>query len=223
MVHRVHEHIVVGDLLDCTEDVWVTYNGKKVQPGDTMSHIGIGNHDTLRCGGRLRGGAQSYRPPPIDIPGQWTCQACGQERVWPVKARCFRCGCPKGHVPPQPEPFLAGPLGSLPRRTAPTNPTCRPQRQNSKPVLPNGATQNFPPLNQPLLVGLVDAAASGSVPAFPVGSLDWLVAFLQQIMSPEDHQKYKFSFEPSPAKEEVPLAVQLANKTKERDTVMGRM
>ena len=39
----------------CTEDVWVTYNGKKVQPGDTMSHIGIGNHDTLRCGGRLRG------------------------------------------------------------------------------------------------------------------------------------------------------------------------
>ena len=71
-------------------------------------------------------------------------------------------------------------------------------------------------------VGLVDAAASGSVPAFPAGNLDWLVAFLRQIMSPEDYEKYKSSFEPSPAKEEVPLAVQLANKTKER-AVMGRI
>ena len=149
---------------------------KKVQPGDTMSHIGIGNHDTLRCSGRLRGGAQRFRPPPIDIPGQWTCQACGQERVWPVKTRCFRCGCPKGHMPPQPDPFVAGPLGGLPQRTAPTNPTYRPQRQNSKPVPPIGTTHNFPPLNEPLPVGLVDAAASGSVPAFPAGSLDWLVA-----------------------------------------------
>ena len=85
VVHRVHEHTVVGDLLDCTEDVWVTYNGKLVQPGDTIGHIGIGTHDTLRCGGRLRGGAQRYRPQPVDIPGQWTCQACGQEMVWPVK------------------------------------------------------------------------------------------------------------------------------------------
>ena len=69
----------------------------------------------------------------------------------------------------------------------------------------------------------MDVAASGSVPAFPAGNLDWLVAFLQQITSPEDYQKYKSSFEPSPAKEEVPLAVQLANKTKERETVMGRI
>ena len=78
-------------------------------------------------------------------------------------------------------------------------------------------------MNQPLPVGLVDAAASGSVPAFQAGSLDWLVVFLQQIMSPEDYQKYKSSFEPSPAKEEVPLAVQLANKTKERGTIMFRI
>ena len=127
------------------------------------------------------------------------------------------------HSAPQLDPYVAGPLGRLSQRTAPTNPTYRPQRQNSKPVPPNGATQNVPPLNQPLPVGLVDAAASGSVPAFPAGNLDWLVAFLQQIMSPEDHQKYNSSFEPSPAKEEVPLAVQLANKTKERGTVMGRI
>ena len=76
-------------------------------------------------------------------------------------------------------------------------------------------------MNQPLPIGLEDAAASGSVPAFPAGNLDWLVAF--QIMSPEDYQKYKSSFEPSPAKDEVPFAVQLANKTKERGIVMGRI
>ena len=83
--------------------------------------------------------------------------------------------------------------------------------------------KNFHHLNQPLPVGLVDASASGSVPAFPAGSLDWLVAFLRQLVSPEDYEKYKSSFEPSRAKEEVPLAVQLANKTKERGTVMGRI
>ena len=42
-------------------------------------------------------------------------------------------------------------------------------------------------------------------------------------MSPEDYHKCKSSFEPAPAKEDVPLAVQLANKTKERGTVMGRI
>ena len=131
--------------------------------------------------------AQRYRSPPIDIPGLWTCQACGQERVWRTTSASSFCGWS---------------LGSSPSKDSPTNPTFRPQRQNSKPVPPTGTTQNFPPLNQPLPVGLVDAAASGSVPAFPAGSLDWLVAFLQQIMSLEDYQKYKSSFEPSPAKEE---------------------
>ena len=222
VVHRVHEHTVVGHLLDCTMDVWITYNGKLVQPGDTIGHIGIGKDDTLRCHGRLRGGAQRFRSQPVDIPGQWTCQACGQERVWPVKTRCFRCGCPKGHVPLQPEPFPVGPLGRAPQRSAPTNPTFRPLRQKPKVVPPKGAT-NFPPLNQPSSVGVSDASASGAVPAFPAGSLDWLVAFLRQIMSPEDFEKYKSSFDPTPAKEEEPLAVQLANKTKEMGTVMRQI
>ena len=35
------------------------------------------------------------RPPPPDIPGQWTCENCFQERVWPTKHKCFRCGYPK--------------------------------------------------------------------------------------------------------------------------------
>ena len=42
-------------------------------------------------------------------------------------------------------------------------------------------------------------------------------------MSLEDYQKYKSSFDPTPQKEEVLLAVQLGNKTKERGTVMERI
>ena len=106
-VHRVKGHTVVGDLLDCTVDVCVTYNGNKVDFGKTMPE----------------GGAQRYRQPPIDIPDQWTCLACGQEWVWPVKNRCFRCGCRKGHAAPLPDPCVAGLLGRLLQRSAPTNST----------------------------------------------------------------------------------------------------
>ena len=68
---------------------------------------------------------------------------------------------------------------------------------NPKPVPPTGTTQNFPPLNQPLPAGFVDASASGSVHPFPAGRIDWLVAFLQQIMSPEDYQNTSFPSAPS--------------------------
>ena len=78
-------------------------------------------------------------------------------------------------------------------------------------------------MNQPLPVGLVDAAASGSAPAFPAGGLDWPKNFLQQIMTPEDYLKYKSSFDPTPQKEEVPLALQLANKTEERSSVLAQI
>ena len=77
--------------------------------------------------------------------------------------------------------------------------------------------------NQQRLVGHVDASASGGVPAFPAGQLDWLKNFLQEILSPEDYLKYKSSFDPTPQKEEVPLALQLANKTKERGTVLAQI
>ena len=119
-VHRVKGQTVVGELLDCTVDVWVTCNGKMVDFGDTMAGIGIGNNDTLRCCGRLRGGAQRYRQPPTDTLGQWTCLACGQERVWLVKKRCFRCECPKGHEAPQPDPYIVGPMGRSCGRSLPT-------------------------------------------------------------------------------------------------------
>ena len=103
------------------------------------------------------------------------------------------------------------------------NPTYRPNQRPPQPVVPSASVQSFPPLNQSLPVGLIDASASGSVPAFLVGSLDWLVACLRQIMSPEDFEKYKSSYDPAPQKEEVPLALQLANKTKERGSVLAQI
>ena len=42
-------------------------------------------------------------------------------------------------------------------------------------------------------------------------------------MSLEDYQKYQSAFEPTPLLEEVPLAVKLANKTKECGAVMGQV
>ena len=150
---------------------------------------------------------------------------CGQERVWLVRNRCFRCGAPKGHdpVPSAAPPHVVGPTGRQPQRSIPVNPTYRPNQRPPQPVVPTASVQNFPPMNQPLPVGLFDASASGSVPACPAGSLDWLVAFLRQIMSPEDFEKYKSSFDPTPQKEEVLLALQLANKTKERGSVLAQI
>ena len=56
-------------------DMMISLNGKMVGMHDTMSDIGIGHDCTLRSTGRLRGGAQRFRQPQPDIPGQWTCSA----------------------------------------------------------------------------------------------------------------------------------------------------
>ena len=109
-IHRVSDGTMIWEILDdwmIELDVMISFNGKVVGMHDTMSDIGVGRDCTLRCTGRLRGGAQRFRQPQPDIPGQWTCSACGQERVWPVRNRCFRCGCPKGH---DPAPSAAPPL-----------------------------------------------------------------------------------------------------------------
>ena len=39
----VHERTVVGDLLDCTEDVWSRTTGSWFNLGTPLSHIGIGD------------------------------------------------------------------------------------------------------------------------------------------------------------------------------------
>ena len=53
-------------------DVMISFNGKMVGMHETMKDIGIGHDCTLRCTGRLQGGAQRLRQQQPDIPGQWT-------------------------------------------------------------------------------------------------------------------------------------------------------
>ena len=57
-------------------DVMISFNGKVVGMYDTVGDIGIGHDCTLRCSMRMRGGAQRFRQPQPDIPGQWTCSVC---------------------------------------------------------------------------------------------------------------------------------------------------
>ena len=160
-VHRVKRDAEVRELLDCWADVWVTYNGKKVEMGDTMAGIGIGNHDTGDVSKVVLKGSGNCRQ---------TFQASG--RAWRVdkkgcvKTHCFRCGCPEGHDPQNP-----GPMGRPPRRSTPTNLTFKPNwRQNHQQALPAGTTHNFPPLAQPLPAAPVDASASGPVPSVSSGT-----------------------------------------------------
>ena len=98
-IHRASDDMMIWEILDdwmVGLDVMISFNGKVIGMHDTVGDIGIGRDCTLRCSGRVRGGAQRYRQPQLDIPGQWTCSVCLQERVWPVRNRCFRCGAPKG-------------------------------------------------------------------------------------------------------------------------------
>ena len=226
--HRISLDTVIWEILEGLEngmDVVVSFNWKVVGVHDTMRDTGIEHCGTLRCTGGLRGGAQRFRQQQPDIPGQWMCSVCGQERVWLVRNRCFRCGAPKSHdpAPSVVPPYVVGPTGRQPQRSSPVNPTYRPNQRPPQPMAPSASVQSFPPLNQPKQVGLVDASASGGVPAFPAGSLDWLKNFLQEILSPEEYLKYKSSFDPTPQKEKVPLALQLANKTKERGSVLAQI
>ena len=123
-VRRVMDSTKIWELLDEGIDMWVAVNGKRVDRNATMAQLGIHDQDTIRCYGRLLGGAQRFRQPPQDILGQWTCSLCGQERVWPTKNRCFRCGNPKHHDPVSPGPVI-GPTGRAPQRVPATNPTYR--------------------------------------------------------------------------------------------------
>ena len=66
---------------------YVLRNGRVWQ-----DEVGLQRGDALRMAWRLLGGA---RQPPVFIPGQWTCSACGMEGCWPSKVRCFRCLAPR--------------------------------------------------------------------------------------------------------------------------------
>ena len=133
--HRVFQDTEIWEILGGPMngmDVMVTFNGKVVGVHDTMRDIGIDHDCILRCLGRLRGGGQRFREEQPDIPG---CSVCGQERVWLVRNRRFRCGCPRGHVPSPaaPSSFNVGPTGRFTQRVPPVNPTGR-DRVGSRPT-----------------------------------------------------------------------------------------
>ena len=180
-VRRAVDSTQIWELLDDAIDIWAAVNGKRVDMHDTMAKIGIRDQDTFRCYGRLKGGAQRFRQPPQDTPGQWTCSLCGQERAWPTKARCFRCGNhdPRAHVP------VIGPTGRPPQRTPATNPTFRPNgRQNKisgqhKP--PAASTQQFPTLTQQSHAE--DVGDNHAVPFVPGMRVDLLRDLLKHLLT----------------------------------------
>ena len=118
--HRVSEDTKIWEILGerlNEMDVMISFDGKMVGMHDTVKDVEFGHDCTLRCTERLRGGARRFRQQQPDIPGQWTCSGRGQERVWPVRNRCFRCGCPKGHdpAPSAAPPYIIVPTGRPPR------------------------------------------------------------------------------------------------------------
>ena len=131
--HRVSEGTMVWEILDdwMIELYMVSsFNGKVVGMHDTMRDFGIGHDCTLRCTRRIRGGAQRFRQPQPDIPGQWTCSACGQERgVAGQKSlhQVWVCS----------SPYAVGPTGRPPQRSNPVNPTYRPNQRPPQPVCPD--------------------------------------------------------------------------------------
>ena len=60
-VRRVVDSTQSWELLDDGVDMWAAVNGKRVDMHDTMAKIGIFDQDTIRCYGRLKGGAQRFR------------------------------------------------------------------------------------------------------------------------------------------------------------------
>ena len=63
--------------------------------GDAQLEMGctVRLHKRLVGGAGPPGGSSGSRCPVI--PGQWTCMACHNQRCWPTKPRCYRCGSSK--------------------------------------------------------------------------------------------------------------------------------
>ena len=188
-VRRVRDTTQIWELLDEGIDMWVAVNGKRVEKDATMAQIGIQDQDTVRCYGRLLGGAQRYRQPPQDIPGQWTCSLCGQERVWPTKNRCFRCGNPKHHDPVSPGPVI-GPTGRAPQRMPATNPTYRREGRQNK-----ISGQHVPSVVPPRQSLVENGRTGNTVPWAPGVRVDLVRELLKNILTNEDY-KYSAQLEP---------------------------
>ena len=215
-VRRVSDTTQIWEVLEPGIDVWVAVNGKRVEKDATMAQIGIQDQDTVRCYGRLLGGAQRYRQPPQDIPGQWTCSLCGQERVWPTKNRCFRCGNPKHQDPVSPGPVI-GPTGRAPQKVPATNPTYRRDGRQNK-----ISGQHVPSVVPPRQSLGENGGAGSNAPWAPGVRVDLVRELLKSILSNEDYEKYSAQLEP-PKREEPTIYQDLANKLKEHGKVLGQV
>ena len=215
-VRRVRDTTQIWELLDEGIDMWVAVNGKRVEKDATMAQIGIQDQDTVRCYGRLLGGAQRYRQPPQDIPGQWTCSLCGQERVWPTKNRCFRCGNPKHHDPVSLGPVI-GPTGRAPQRMPATNPTYRREGRQNK-----ISGQHVPSVVPPRQSLVENGRTGNTVPWAPGVRVDLVRELLKNILTNEDYAKYSAQLEP-PKREEPTIYQDLANKLKEHGKVLSQV
>ena len=162
------------------------------------------------------GGAQRFRQPPQDIPGQWTCSLCGQERVWPTKVRCFRRGNPKHHEPVPPGPVI-GPTGRAPQRVPATNPTFR--RDGSQNKI---SGQHVPSVAPPRQPPVENVGSSNVIPCSPGVRVDLVRELLKNILSSEDSAKKSAQLEP-PKREEPTIYQDLANKFKEHGKVLSQV
>ena len=202
-VRRVVDSTQIWELLDEGIDMWVAINGKRVDRNALWPKLGY--MDTIRCYGRLLGGAQRFRQPPQDILGQWTCSLCGQERVWPTKNRCFRCGNPKHHDPVSPGPVI-GPIGRAPQRVPATNPTYRRDGRQNK-----ISGQHVPSVVPPRQSPAENVGSSSAIPWAPGVRVDLVRELLKNILTSEDYAKYSAQLEP-PKREEPTIYQNLANK-----------
>ena len=203
------------------EDCSVLCDGKILSLNQSL--CGYGRDTTFRICGRLRGGS-TRRPPPPDIPGQWTCENCYQERVWPTKNKCFRRGCPN---PPQVVPareLVQGPNGRLPKISPPVNPTTRTPKQQVKQRNPRDPPPppDYPP---PIIPRRPDHPPpqdenETKVPGYPQAQI---LEVLQIVLTPEDFEKYRMQFVPPPRSAEASRAQELANKCREQSKLENQI
>ena len=187
---------------------------------ESMERDGI-----FRICGRIKGGTTRRTPPP-DILGKLTCENCFQERVWPTKNKCFRCGCPK---PPQVIPareLVQGPNGRLPKHSPPVNPTFRPQKQPDRfqrnprdPPPPDHPPAHLPILRRSDHPPPQDENES-KAPGYPQAQI---LEVLKMVLTAENFEKYRMQFFPAPKSDEASRAQELANKCREQTKLENQL
>ena len=116
-----------------------------------------------------------------------------------------------------------GPTGWPAQRSNPVNPRYWPNPEVTPTGCPDCFGAEFLPVEQALAGWSSRRSCVWVCSRFPSGKFGLAEELLTANLEPEDHLKYKSSFKPCPQKEEVPLALQLANETKERSSVLAQI